>query len=101
MPSVERCRATDGGRLGHACPIWVQLTPPSSDSERSWNRTAFVPLQALGAGVTGPAFTANNTLVSNGEATMPWTATPGQVWMLPAGPMGLAVPKEPPLLVER
>src|SRR2546425_9712048 len=32
-------------------PIWVQLTPPSSDSERSWKRTAFVLLHAFGAGV--------------------------------------------------
>src|SRR6266704_1614456 len=99
MPSVEGCRSTQGGLLGQAWPIWVQLTPPSSDSERSWKRTAFVLLHAFGAGVTGPTSTANSTFASKGEAAMPCTASPEQFWKLPAGPIRFAAPKTPPLLV--
>src|SRR5262249_23681553 len=101
MRSVEGCRDTHGGRLGHACPIWVHVTPPSSDSERSCNRTALVLLQVFGAATTGPALTAKSTLLSKGEATMPCTATPEQVWILPAGPIGLAALKVAPVSVER
>src|ERR687884_98710 len=92
LPSLERCTATQGWRLGHWPAIrCVHVTPPSSDSQTTFEVTVFPPHE-----IAGPTVAAKSTSCSSGDDAIACTETPRQ-----AGSAALVAVQVAPPSVER